>query len=195
MIKKLIVLTSIIVVFATACNKEDSPKIDNTVQIESQENSVDLRGGEYTLVPVDKPPSEDSLEQHTYNVECENDPTKQSTFFVYVENPCDDNEKAFTLKCNFSGNVSIKKIIWIIDGEFENEGTGVSSEISTNPSDLTNIKCIVIYEYKSVLRVLEIDFDAWSDEEMLIVKDSKAETILCKEGAGGVSAAVVAVFP
>lgn len=53
MIKKLILLTSIIAIVTIACNKENAPMPDNTVAIESEDSSIELIGGEFgpTLSP------------------------------------------------------------------------------------------------------------------------------------------------
>jgi len=45
MFKKLILLTSIIAVVTTACNKQDAPMPDNAAEIENNASSINLRGG------------------------------------------------------------------------------------------------------------------------------------------------------
>jgi len=57
MIKKLILLVSIITIVTVACNKENAPIPDNAIEIESNESPINLRGGKFgpTIAPICDP--------------------------------------------------------------------------------------------------------------------------------------------
>jgi len=193
MFKKLILLVSIIAVVATACNKEDSPMPDNTVVIESQENSINLRGD--GLGPALGPSiSEDDLPVPTisesyYDL---NDTThliiSDTIPFIIVPDLCvDDTLQTFTLWANsdyqYSG-LNVTSILWELNSSQTIEGESVLIDLPTSSPNVPNIKCTVSHELNSTPEVFELEFFAWFNN---ILQISSAGTVKdkCDNNVGG----------
>lgn len=206
MFKKLILLTSIIAIFATACNKEDSPLPDSTVEIESQENSINLRGGGFgpTLSAADVAPYDTEEEVYIgYDLIYENEDSIPTPLFIDPENPCSSNFKTFELKLNSANanafEIGITNIVWESNGE-TNLGTKADYTISTNQNQTTNIKCsVIVMNYlRPIIDTIKINFDAWSNNGVLVVENQNVIIdAFCPGNTQNLTGpgAVVAIFP